>query len=77
MKGRQPSGWLVDLSLIAVAMIWGATFVLVKQALTGKPAARLRNGAANCSPARDKGTKRASRLFTIQWGMGTNTRSEN
>jgi drug/metabolite transporter (DMT)-like permease len=35
MKGRQPSGWLVDLSLIAVALIWGATFVLVKQALTG------------------------------------------
>jgi drug/metabolite transporter (DMT)-like permease len=35
MKGRRPPGWLVDLSLIAVAMIWGATFVLVKQALAG------------------------------------------
>jgi len=33
MTGRKPPGWLVDLSLIAVAMIWGATFVLVKQAL--------------------------------------------
>ncbi len=35
MKGERPPGWLVDLSLIAVAMIWGATFVLVKQALAG------------------------------------------
>jgi len=33
MNGRNPSGWLVDLSLVAVAMIWGATFILVKQAL--------------------------------------------
>ena len=35
MSGEKPSGWLVDLSLIAVALIWGATFILVKQALAG------------------------------------------
>lgn len=33
MSGRKPSGWLVDLSLVGVALIWGATFILVKQAL--------------------------------------------
>lgn len=33
MTGRKPSGWLVDLSLIGIALIWGSTFVLVKQAL--------------------------------------------
>jgi drug/metabolite transporter (DMT)-like permease len=35
MSGQKPSGWLVDLSLIAVALIWGTTFILVKQALAG------------------------------------------
>jgi len=30
---ERPAGWLVDLSLIGVSLIWGATFVLVKQAL--------------------------------------------
>jgi len=29
----RPAGWLVDLSLVGVSLIWGATFVLVKQAL--------------------------------------------
>jgi drug/metabolite transporter (DMT)-like permease len=33
MTGQRPAGWLVDLSLVAVSLIWGATFVLVKQAL--------------------------------------------
>ena len=33
MTERKPPGWLVDLSLVAIAMIWGATFVLVKRAL--------------------------------------------
>jgi len=33
MKGHRPPGWVVDLSLIAVALIWGTTFVLVKRAL--------------------------------------------
>jgi drug/metabolite transporter (DMT)-like permease len=33
MTAQKPPGLLVDLSLIAVAMIWGATFVLVKRAL--------------------------------------------
>src|SRR6266849_3998446 len=33
-EARRP-GWRVDLSLIAVAFIWGATFSLVKQALAG------------------------------------------
>lgn len=33
MSGSKPPGWLVDLSLIAVALIWGTTFVLVKRAL--------------------------------------------
>ena len=33
MTGDKPAGWLVDLSLVAVAFIWGATFVLVKRAL--------------------------------------------
>ena len=34
MSGRErPAGWLVDLSLVGVSLIWGATFVLVKQAL--------------------------------------------
>lgn len=31
--GTRPPGWLVDLSLISVALIWGSTFVLVKDAL--------------------------------------------
>ena len=30
---KKPPGWMVDLSLVAIAMIWGATFVLVKRAL--------------------------------------------
>ncbi len=34
MTGKKPAGWLVDCSLIGVALIWGATFVIVKQALT-------------------------------------------
>ena len=33
MSGGKPPRWLIDLSLIAVALIWGATFVLVKRAL--------------------------------------------
>jgi drug/metabolite transporter (DMT)-like permease len=33
MTERKPPGWMVDLSLVAIAMIWGATFVLVKRAL--------------------------------------------
>jgi drug/metabolite transporter (DMT)-like permease len=33
MTGQRPAGWKVDGSLIAVALVWGATFVLVKQAL--------------------------------------------
>jgi drug/metabolite transporter (DMT)-like permease len=35
LAGQKPPGWAVDLSLIAVALIWGATFILVKQALAG------------------------------------------
>jgi len=35
MTDRKPAGWQVDSSLIAVALIWGATFILVKQALAG------------------------------------------
>jgi drug/metabolite transporter (DMT)-like permease len=34
MTGKKPASWLVDCSLIGVALIWGATFVIVKQALT-------------------------------------------
>jgi len=30
---RKPPGWLVDLSLFGITLVWGATFVLVKQAL--------------------------------------------
>ena len=30
---EKPPGWLVDLSLVAVCLIWGATFILVKRAL--------------------------------------------
>ncbi len=33
MNGSRPPAWLVYVSLIAVAFIWGTTFVLVKQAL--------------------------------------------
>lgn len=33
--GPKPSRWAVDLSLIAIALIWGTTFILVKQALAG------------------------------------------
>ena len=33
MTERRPPRWKVDLSLVAIAMIWGATFVLVKRAL--------------------------------------------
>ena len=32
MTGAKPApGWMVDLSLIAIALIWGSTFILVKQ----------------------------------------------
>src|SRR5260370_12157883 len=34
MTDKKPAGWLVDCSLIGVALIWGATFVIVKQALS-------------------------------------------
>jgi len=34
MSAPKPSAWLIDLSLIGVALIWGTTFVLVKQALS-------------------------------------------
>jgi drug/metabolite transporter (DMT)-like permease len=33
MIAERPAGWKVDGSLMAVALVWGATFVLVKQAL--------------------------------------------
>ena len=33
MNGQRPPGWLLDGSLIAIALVWGSTFVLVKQAL--------------------------------------------
>lgn len=31
--GKRPSGWVVDLSLAGMTLIWGATFVLVKEAV--------------------------------------------
>jgi drug/metabolite transporter (DMT)-like permease len=33
MTVEKPAGWLVDLSLVGVCLIWGATFILVKRAL--------------------------------------------
>ena len=33
MNPRRPAAWLVDGSLVAMTLIWGATFVLVKRAL--------------------------------------------
>jgi drug/metabolite transporter (DMT)-like permease len=33
MTRQRPASWKVDGSLVAVALVWGATFVLVKQAL--------------------------------------------
>ena len=33
MTARRVAGWRVDLSLVAIALVWGFTFVLVKQAL--------------------------------------------
>ena len=33
MTLEKPPGWLVDLSLVVVCLIWGATFILVKLAL--------------------------------------------
>jgi drug/metabolite transporter (DMT)-like permease len=33
MTVEKPPGWLVDLSLVLVCLIWGATFILVKRAL--------------------------------------------
>jgi drug/metabolite transporter (DMT)-like permease len=33
MTLEKPPGWLVDLSLVVVCLIWGATFILVKRAL--------------------------------------------
>ena len=33
MTVEKPPGWLVDLSLVVVCLIWGATFILVKRAL--------------------------------------------
>jgi drug/metabolite transporter (DMT)-like permease len=35
MTLEKPPGWLVDLSLVVVCLIWGATFILVKLALAG------------------------------------------
>jgi drug/metabolite transporter (DMT)-like permease len=35
MRAEKPAGWQVDSSLVAVALIWGTTFILVKQALAG------------------------------------------
>ena len=32
-KAERPAGWKLDGSLVAIALVWGATFVLVKQAL--------------------------------------------
>jgi drug/metabolite transporter (DMT)-like permease len=34
MTEQRPSGWLLDGSLVFIALIWGATFILVKQALS-------------------------------------------
>jgi drug/metabolite transporter (DMT)-like permease len=31
--GKRPAGWMVDLSLAGMTLIWGATFVLVKEAV--------------------------------------------
>jgi drug/metabolite transporter (DMT)-like permease len=33
MTDQRPPGWFIDLSLVSVALVWGATFVLVKRAL--------------------------------------------
>jgi drug/metabolite transporter (DMT)-like permease len=33
MTSRKPAPWIVDLSLFSITLIWGSTFVLVKQAL--------------------------------------------
>jgi len=33
MTTRRPAGWMVDLSLAGMTLIWGATFVLVKEAV--------------------------------------------
>jgi drug/metabolite transporter (DMT)-like permease len=33
LTGRKPATWIVDLSLFSITLIWGSTFVLVKQAL--------------------------------------------
>jgi drug/metabolite transporter (DMT)-like permease len=33
LPGRKPATWIVDLSLFSITLIWGSTFVLVKQAL--------------------------------------------
>jgi len=33
MTARRVAGWRVDLSLVAIALVWGFTFVLVKKAL--------------------------------------------
>ena len=33
MSGPRPAAWKVDSSLVAVTIVWGSTFVLVKQAL--------------------------------------------
>ena len=33
MARTRPPGWRVDLSLVGVSLVWGATFVLVKEAL--------------------------------------------
>ena len=33
MTVEKPPGWVVDLSLVVVCLIWGATFILVKRAL--------------------------------------------
>jgi drug/metabolite transporter (DMT)-like permease len=34
MTGKRPPRWQADLALASVALIWGVTFVLIKQALT-------------------------------------------
>jgi drug/metabolite transporter (DMT)-like permease len=36
-SGKRPPAWRADLALAAIAFIWGATFILVKEALADMP----------------------------------------
>jgi hypothetical protein len=48
MTAGAPARWRVDLSLVLVTLIWGATFVLVKRALGASSGRNSAGALAGC-----------------------------